>query len=113
MKPRNIPIYYFLAKESCILYGIYLETPEYPKLTYYHYSKSKTYNIASSLLNLVGADCRHAGWGCGDQKDQQNCEKEAVLQEIEFFMEFFTSQSSKLNETIWALSKSQDSTQVR
>ena len=73
----------------------------------------KTYNIASSLFNLVGVDCRHAGWGCGDQKDQQNCEKEAVLQEIKLDMEFFTSQSTKLNETIWALSKSQDSTQVR
>ena len=97
-------IYYFLAKKSCILCGIYLEA-----LYYY----SKTCNIASSLLNLVGVDCRHAGWGCGDQKDQQNCEKEAVLQEIKFDMEFFTSQSTKLNETIWALSKSQDSTQVR
>ena len=74
---------------------------------------SKNYNIPSFLLNLVGVDCRHAGWGCGDQKDQQNCEKEAVLQEIEFFMEFFTSQSSKLNETIWAFSKHQFSSQVR
>ena len=93
-----------------ILCGIYLEALEYPKLTYYY---SKTYHIASSLLNLVGVDCRHAGWGCGDQKDQQNCEKEAVLQEIKFDMEFFTSQLTKLNETIWAFSKSQDSTQVR
>ena len=110
MKPRNILIYYFLAKKGCILCGIYLEAPEYPKLTYYY---SKTYNIASSLLNLVGVDCRHAGWGCGDRKDLQKCEKEAVLQEIKLDMGFFTSQSSKIYRTIWASSKSQDSSEVR
>ena len=71
------------------------------------------FNSAYLLLNSVGKECRHAGWGCTDQKDPTKCKNEAVLQEIKIPARFCMTPSLKAYRTICSVPKSQCSSQVR
>ena len=72
-------------------------------------------NITYFLLNLVGEECRTAGWSCKGQKNPDYCEKEAELQEIKFPVEFCPHmlQSSTSYGTICSKPKNQCSGPVR
>ena len=82
-------------------------------IQYKYIIQQLTFNSAYILLNSVGKECRHAGWGCTDQKDPKKCKNEAVLQEIKIPIGFCASPILQQYKTICSKPKSQCGTQVR